>query len=57
MFDILTTRLLVRRYRKAYKCVNSKPALMVLVWSYFMGVVYAYVTSLSSYQIPVKTTW
>ena len=43
----------MQRYRKTSKRVTVKPALMVLMWSFFMGVVYAAVTSLSSYQIPI----
>ena len=42
----------LQRYMKSRKCVTSRSAILVLIWSFFMLLVRVIVTSLSSYQVP-----
>ena len=47
----------LRRYRKSRKCVTSKSAIMVLIWSIFMSLLQVTTIRLGSYQVPADLTF
>ena len=42
-----------QRYRKSRKCITSRSAIIVLIWSFFMSLIHVTVIHLSNYQVPV----
>ena len=45
-------KVMLQRYRKSRKCVTSRSAIMVLIWSFFMALLQSIFTDISSYQVP-----
>ena len=46
----------LRRYQKSRKCVTSRYAIMVLIWSFFVSLIHVTIIRLGSYQVPVYLT-